>query len=829
MPNFHLHWLVAWNALDSIPGPAQLGRDAYLKAGQEFRKKVHVAFDSITKPDQVDSFFSNLQDARRDWEKDLICTPQTRDQVTCFAAFMLGACGPDFWTVSTESGFGVYPDTAGQHFDLGHYNRTHQQFRISIAEIGNRSGVQNDMERSYFIGMATHVAADLVLHQLVNVSAGAYTLLKEDVWNNEHDTVIKDLWKVHNKVEHFWDSYVRYRFLGDLTMEEPVFDDDLKWMDPLGFPLAETLVAKARKKADQATRKALLDRLVRHNPKRHAGKREKVGGEEVRDDVRLLVETPLVFPARASDRILGQWSGQPALLPFVYDRVVHGEQGAYPSKLLYPDAIEEKTSPQMKGGGGLSEHCKLTYFSTKKNTGAINWACLNYLTYRVCPDLGRLRDQNAGLVFGRNAFYDLPAVKQFGERAIQTAARFGSALSGAYNSQDPDALGILARFWNLDTGLGFEVQHVPSWLNQEIVTRFDFVHVFDERIAGGDAGPRCQRADDARKVEYLKGKSAKGDDFSQVKDPAFPVRSRVKFASLSKIEEQDQNAYLDRIELEGTPNSWLKELRAAAPQGGPNDPFFTKAENQTNAWLDAFFTKQQSPRSLRHPFGTAEEAVHRTFEMQFVKHRLTLELRIPIAGIGGETAMFLYCDQDVGVRSSSTAKTHEWASNKRLIAFSKEPVTAGALRVFTARILLDFEKENDRKVKAGAWNNVVPYDKNKKFYGRNFAIATGRRLVLYPSGGGNCFDPTADFQYHANPSPTEHIFLTVFPLVKTPWGVIDAFSKEEVARSDFDEIRKIHMVEWKKVVLCYEFTGESAQFNRCFVDGLNVPVVNSSG
>jgi len=41
--------------------------------------------------------------------------------------------------------------------------------------------------------MATHVAADLVVHQLVNVMAGAYNLLEEDIaylfgntWVNEH-------------------------------------------------------------------------------------------------------------------------------------------------------------------------------------------------------------------------------------------------------------------------------------------------------------------------------------------------------------------------------------------------------------------------------------------------------------------------------------------------------------------------------------------------------------------------------------------------------------------------------------------------------------------
>jgi hypothetical protein len=72
--------------------------------------------------------------------------------------------------------------------------------------------------------MATHVAADLVVHQLVNVMAGAYNLLEEDIaylfgntWVNEHGGGYDiRLWNTHNKVEHFWDSYVRYHYLGDL-------------------------------------------------------------------------------------------------------------------------------------------------------------------------------------------------------------------------------------------------------------------------------------------------------------------------------------------------------------------------------------------------------------------------------------------------------------------------------------------------------------------------------------------------------------------------------------------------------------------------------------
>jgi hypothetical protein len=64
-----------------------------------------------------------------------------------------------------------------------------------------------------------------VVHQLVNISAGAYTLLEkwrvifpDKAWQNEDWTIGslgKNIWNTHNKIEHYWDTYVRYRYLGD--------------------------------------------------------------------------------------------------------------------------------------------------------------------------------------------------------------------------------------------------------------------------------------------------------------------------------------------------------------------------------------------------------------------------------------------------------------------------------------------------------------------------------------------------------------------------------------------------------------------------------------
>jgi hypothetical protein len=222
MPAFHTHWLVALKAISNAPDYIKAGSVAYQNKTLAYRNDCLVAL-------RGDNLEHDFNSARTNWEKAL---KENLDDITCFSAYMLGACGPDFWTVTSEpkSWLGV-PSRAKLHFDLGHYNRTHRQFELSIAEVGgkDKDDLQTRVQRSYFLGMATHIAADLVVHQLVNVMAGAYNLLEEDIaylfgntWVNEHGGGYDiRLWNTHNKVEHFWDSYVRYHHLGDLDLSWP--------------------------------------------------------------------------------------------------------------------------------------------------------------------------------------------------------------------------------------------------------------------------------------------------------------------------------------------------------------------------------------------------------------------------------------------------------------------------------------------------------------------------------------------------------------------------------------------------------------------------------
>ena len=230
MPCFHTHWLVALRAIGNTPKYIKDGRKQYEVDVGTFEQALKNAIDARAfNPKQTRSEFRQaLKDEAAKW-KNGIQTSKEYDAITCFSAYMLGACGPDFWTVGSTSHFlrTFIPDTASEHFDLGHYNRTHHQFELSVAKVGGaeRTDLKALVQQAYFLGVATHVAADLVVHQLVNISAGAYNLLEkwrvifpDKAWQNEDWTIGslgKNIWNTHNKIEHYWDTYVRYRYLGD--------------------------------------------------------------------------------------------------------------------------------------------------------------------------------------------------------------------------------------------------------------------------------------------------------------------------------------------------------------------------------------------------------------------------------------------------------------------------------------------------------------------------------------------------------------------------------------------------------------------------------------
>jgi Zinc dependent phospholipase C len=366
VPCFHTHWLVALQAIESNPEYIGDGRQKYVAACDDYKQALMKAIDAREfKPEQTRSEFRQaLKDEAAKW-KNGIQTSKEYDAITCFSAYMLGACGPDFWTVGSTARFlrTFIPDTAPEHFDLGHYNRTHHQFELSVADVGgaNKTDLQSLVQRAYFLGMATHIAADLVVHQLVNISAGAYNLLEkwnyifpDKAWQNEDWTF----------------GSLGYRYLGDQGPFWPEqYKDQENWFGPLGFPTSDSLLDYAKR--------TYKDNIAVVDDCEHVLKET---------SIKYLIERPLMFPWVFCDRVLADSSD---IKPFIYRIVVEKDGGAYPEDVAPKKVVKEKDSHQMgdsKAAGGHSERKKLHFFSSAENDED-GHTSFNFLTFFVCPNV----------------------------------------------------------------------------------------------------------------------------------------------------------------------------------------------------------------------------------------------------------------------------------------------------------------------------------------------------------------------------------------------------------------------------------------------------------
>jgi hypothetical protein len=786
MPCFHTHWLVALEAISNAP--------SYIKDGKKFYRKAALAYrDDCLVALKENSFAKAFRDAHGNWEKDI---HKNRDTITCFSAYMLGACGPDFWMVPSEPKVGnTVPSFGSVHFDLGHYNRTHRQFELSIAAVGGKKGSdwQAKIHRSYFLGMATHIAADLVVHQLVNVVAGAYNLL-EKKWSNEHGADFGlHLWNTHNKVEHFWDSYIRYRYLGDYGPFWPHGDevarDTDNWFTPLGFPTVDGLAETISEVVPEARREEVWQYLHQ-------------------DSTRFAIEKPLMFPWLFCDRVLTEDKAE-HVKPFIYKIVVDKQIGAYPtassdenvnalSGKLHKDAIDEAYHFQMRNEAGvLGEFRKLEHFSSNKNLG-IDSTSFNYVTFKVCPDVERTKGWTKPFV--PNSFYDYGGLKAFVRTAAQAAGKFLQELSSAYDSGDVGELRKLRSFWNLDTGLGLRVRKMASDADLETITNLEFIHVFDEL---GTGNPNYRRND-----SYCSSKDRHAAyPAEQPQLRAFPTyKHEPPFKNIESVEEITHSEYLERIPVENSDHD-----------GG----------NITTAWTSRI--KQEN-----------------VFKMTQIHRRLTLCFRASIADLRSPRAneknahceqLGLYFRADKGDTLSESAEdeTSQWLQEKsKSLDFRTEPIMMNrGLQVFETRILANTEDETadqaasaKRKLARGVWNNVVPYSEHRGHYGRNFAIGTGRELVLHPiKAKVDRLNPVTDLQYYKNLSPTEHVFFTLYPLVRKGSNYWDIFSKEDVASDKLVELKKISGLGTVRIVLLYERKSDkSLHLSEAYIDGLQVPV-----
>jgi hypothetical protein len=857
MPNFNTHWLVAIKCIetsDSLPNDIKIGFSKFKAITNDFKEQITEAIYEIINPNQHKSFIkaSSKQDSILDslfkeYEKDLT-DPENHNPITIFSAYMLGACGPDFWTV-TSPGWGPnpIPQTAGIHFDLGHYNRTHRQFQVAIerwVEMKKDPGkaFQLKVEQAYFYGMATHIAADCVIHQLVNVSAGAYNLL-EKKWKNEHGDLPKKLWSTHNKVEHYWDSYVRYRYLGDTgpvfkyNPEDAEFLDKDQWMFPLGFLTVETLIANLTKELDELNGISILE-MEKDDLKRHEARieaKEKLIKSLRKEKVKLKIEKPFIFPRIFCDRVNAENN---PVLPFIYEIVVKKDGGAYPGKItdkgvlegiIFREAVTESNHYQMKAGKDresgkpiYSEENKLAYFNSKSNEGA-GGTSFNYLNYYVCPDLEKVR------YGGWDRFFHTEALGPFIDSAGEAGIRFIRDLSAAIENDAPDRIGALGKFWNLDTGLGLEVNSRRADTPHEVLTELKFIHI-------GEIAKQTYM-DYKENPVYLE---QMGDQAGEqvVEKQAFNTYDGGIFDSMVSVFEKGGDTYLSKI-------------RMKTPVDAPD----------SDCTIDDFFSPMKKMESVSENAHTGHDGT--VFQVNDIQHRLNLSLTVPVAqlsrqpkpelhiahinyndykkkpGYKGDLAFYLWNDKKDISGNTVPANTEKWLKKDSKIIDCVVADTVGSrpgryvrkteelLCFFETRLLVNLENDPklERIVEKGKWNNVIQYGSyEKKHYSRTYCVGTGRYNVLHPTGAGR-FDSRTHFHKKKGVSPTEQVFWALYLLVKTRDGCFDMLTKEPVEEKKLAEIIRITTLGIVKIVLFYELNALGAvQLKECYLDGLRVGV-----
>ena len=831
MPNFNTHWLVAISCIESggLPDFIRSGFEKYCVLTVKYKNKILKDINAVDDIESYRKFIkSGIDDALNEYNEDLTA-PENHDDITCFSAYMLGACGPDFWMVASKPRWWcIIPDFGEYHFDLGHYNRTHRQFQVAITrwrDDKSLSPLQIKVEQAYFYGMATHIAADLVIHQLVNVYAGAYNHLKKK-WKNEHglnpkgteekEPLFVKLWNTHNKVEQYWDSYIRYRYLGDVC---PVFDkgdgkarDETAWATPLGFPTVESLCDGLEKQMQRHMKHPVQnqdpDDIHAFNQKAHALRFLKKALMKDRNKIR--IEQPFIFPRIFCDRVTKS-TGAP-VKPFLYDIVVDKEKGAYEDDIIFKKAKKEAEHFQMKAGKvnkemTFNEEKKLAYFGTDINLSeALPNTSFTFLNYLACPNLERVR------TYGWNDFFHTQALRPFFKAALPAANRFVHDLREGIKKKDPNGIGILGNFWNLDTGLGISVVRQHSDTSNEIITDLRFIHV-TEKVNGA-------RTAYGKDTAYVKGMGSMPMG-GQAETRAFETVRADPFDSLERVFEpdsnRDNNRYLHRLSLSSGQMISLPQCDMAS--------FFTDRKECAN---DVKLV----------PTEKNADAGQTVLRHRDIKHRLSLHIKMPVAELAESDNLCFYLYNDSAIKMKSAAdevKAGDWLGKSRLIdyvetknlpsndlGFSRK----NGLCFFETSLLMNLEpsKNYTREVAKGIWNNVIDYENKKDIYSRNYAVGTGRTEVLAYCDEG-VFQGKRHFKVRKKHFPTEQVFFSVYPLVKTADGCFDMLSKERVREKDMKRIKRIESLGFVKIVLFYELSRKgAAQLHECLIDGIPVQV-----
>lgn len=123
----------------------------------------------------------------------------------------LGSCGPDLFYLENGA-------EAAFIADLLHYNRSGpfviwwlRNLRAEFTTMMHPTlGLNLFRQFAYCLGHISHIAADITAHPYVNSIVGAYPE-NLPVFKNARGMLPTKMWKFHNILEHYQDSYVLYR------------------------------------------------------------------------------------------------------------------------------------------------------------------------------------------------------------------------------------------------------------------------------------------------------------------------------------------------------------------------------------------------------------------------------------------------------------------------------------------------------------------------------------------------------------------------------------------------------------------------------------------
>ena len=439
----------------------------------------------------------------------------------------------------------------------------------------------------------------------------------------------------------------------------------------------------------------------------------------------------------------------------------------------------------------------------------------NFLNYMTCPDLAKVR------LYGWNVFYDTNALGPFTDSAMKAAVKFIECLNYGMAKNDPNKIGLLGSFWNLDTGLGLKVVSQDSKTRHEVITELRFIHI-NYVVTAPVNYPENVRIKKLRAplklVKYEAGK---------LEGMPFKTHAAVPFKSIDTVEESDEDQYFELINL---------KPRQTTPEPASKINSFFVPRRETNTQPMAVKTESQTPVNV--------------FSIHNIKYRLNLLMNVPIAvhypekTLGFELRNYnekteTGLDETYGQAVFTPViekTTKNWLKTTKLIdriETEKDKKLErdrfelkGGMCFFKSRIFINFEKTKDNKriISKGTWNNVIEYEKHKSRYSRNYCIGTGRTDVLKPKDGGN-FNAMTDFKQYSNISPTEKVFFSLYALVRTTNDWYDILSKETVSKDQLEKITRIESLGFVKIVLFYELTKKGAtQLKDCYIDGLPVRV-----